>query len=187
MKKWKWTILIGIIWIITIIVAWKSAWDIRGNQYRRCAAQSLKDAVLGSLIQTKTNIEADINNNEPISLEIIGYRFQEIDMLRQKMHNIYKKEDPGAVSTSPSVWMDCGGILLALYEKEELTNDQIFFLENLYRLCQTYVDVFSLEGQGMDEFEYYLRIFEEELESFLEPMRYLVNATKLSIMQSRNA
>lgn len=173
--KWKRIILIGIIWVITIIAAWKCAWDIRGNQYRRYAAQSLKDTVLGSLVQTKANIEAGINNNELISLEVIGYRFQEVDMLRQKMYNIYKKEDPGAISTSPSVWMDCGGILFALYEEEELTNDQVSFLKDLYYLCQTYVDIFSTEGQGIDEFDYYLPAFEEELDSLLQSMRYLLN------------
>ena len=57
MKRWKWFVLVGIVFTITIIAVWKCAWDIRGDQYRRYAAQSLKDVILGSMVQIKNNVE----------------------------------------------------------------------------------------------------------------------------------
>lgn len=79
------------------------------------------------------------------------------------------------ISISPSVWMDCGAVLLILSDENKLTSDQVSFLEDLSDLCQTYVEVFSSEGQTIDEFEYYLYELEEKLEVLLQPMRYLLN------------
>lgn len=173
MKRWKWFVLVGIVFTITIIAVWKCAWDIRGDQYRRYAAQSLKDVILGSMVQIKNNVEINTNNGE--LLKGVGHRFQETDMLRQKLQNIYKEKDPGMISISPSVWMDCGAVLLILSDETKLTSDQVSFLEDLSDLCQTYVEVFSSEGQTIDEFEYYLYELEEKLEVLLQPMRYLLN------------
>ena len=91
------------------------------------------------------------------------------------LQNIYKEKDPGMISISPSVWMDCGAVLLILSDENKLTSDQVSFLEDLSDLCQTYVEVFSSEGQTIDEFEYYLYELEEKLEVLLQPMRYLLN------------
>ena len=57
MKRWKWFVLVGIVFTITIIGVWKCAWDIRGDQNRRYAAQRLKDVILGSMVQIKNNVE----------------------------------------------------------------------------------------------------------------------------------
>jgi len=52
-----------------------------------------------------------------------------------------------------------------------LSDSDVSFLRDLSDLCETYIHVFKLNMQTINEFEYNLRSFENELKSLIDNMK----------------
>ena len=163
----KRAILLIAVWLVTVLAAGMYAWHLRSSQYRSYAQQSLHDVVLGGTNQIRRLIESSENTGGiPLDTEPITYQFYAIDATRQVLRNIYVEEDPGGLSTSPSVWLRCADAVYALQESGETESEKAFY-QDLHGLCEDWVAKAEQYGEVHD-FEYELAQLEESLQALTE-------------------
>lgn len=163
LKRW---LLVGIIWLVTILIAINCTWRSRSSQYRSYAEQSLKDIVEGAVLQIDRLINNDTQTDGAFPVRQIAYLFCNVESARRVLRNIYVREDPGGLSTSPSVWMQGGDAVYALQGSDA----EKAFYEELSEICQDYSAVFE-QSQGLGSFEYELTGLEEALQSLMESVK----------------
>ena len=159
------TIILVVVWLVSVFVTGRCIWQLRSRQYRSYAEQSLKDVVVSgiSLISPLTDHS---EQTDEAQLEQIAYQFYRIDAIRQVLRNIYVKDNPGQLSVPPSVWSRCGNAVHEL-EKSDESKTEGSFLKDINALCKEWTAVFA-ENQGTENFEYQLSQLEESLQKILE-------------------
>ncbi len=160
------TIILVVVWLVSVFVTGRCIWQLRSRQYRSYAEQSLKDVVVGGINQIHSLLDDHDPTDEELLLEQIAYQFYRIDAIRQVLRNIYVKDNPGQLSVPPSVWSRCGYAVHEL-EKSDESKAERSFLKDINALCKEWTAVFA-ENQGTESFEYQLSQLEESLQKILE-------------------
>ncbi len=155
------------VWLMSILVTGICIWQLRSIQYRSYAQQSLHDMVLGGTNQISRLIESsETTGGIPLDTEPITYQLYAIDATRQVLRNIYVGDNPGELSTSPSVWLRCADAVYALQESGEKEFEKAFY-QDLHGLCEDWVAKAEPYGEVKD-FEYELAQLEESLQVLVE-------------------
>lgn len=163
----KRVILLIAVWLVTVLAAGMYAWHLRSSQYRSYAQQSLHDIVLGGTNQIRRLIESsETTGGIPLDTEPITYQLYAIDATRRVLRNIYVEEDPGGLSTSPSVWLRCADAVYVLERSADPDLAKTFY-EGLHGLCEGWVAKAELYGKVHD-FEYELAQLEASLQALTE-------------------
>ncbi len=100
-------------------------------------------------------------------LEQIAYQFYTIESTRRVLRNIYVKNNPGEISTGPSVWMICGDAVSIMQNNEE--NYDYTFLVELSILFMDWAIEFE-HSQGNMNFEYELGQLEDSVQVIVLPL-----------------
>lgn len=163
----KRVIVLVTVWLVTILVTGMYIWHLRSSQYRSYAQQSLHDIVLGGTNQIRRLIESsETTGGIPLDTEPISYQLYAIDATRQVLRNIYVEEDPGGLSTSPSVWLRCADAVYVLERSADQDLAKTFY-EGLHALCEGWVAKAEQYG-AVPDFEYELAQLEESLQALTE-------------------
>lgn len=164
-KPYKRAVILITVWIVTVFMTGHCAWELRSNQYRSYAEQSLKDAVVSGINHIHGLIEDCETTGRDIPIEQIVYQCYRIDSQKQVLRNIYVKKNPGELSTSPSVWSLLGDAGCVIQEGTNNDLEKAFF-ENLNALCKEWL--VAWQNEENKDFEYELIRLEESLQALVE-------------------